>query len=258
MKNLIYQVKVGNPPPFYDVCIDSVATYCKKYGIDHIVQTEPLLKIVPKASKRPPEALKLGYLPIYEKEAAFAYLQTYDNVAIIDADIFIRDCAPNVFDQMVNCEFAAVAERDEPLTEDYVANILKYSQRQYSSLTDVDWKWSPTHGAEFYNMGMMVLSKDVSKYLNNETPEQFIKRPEFERFVNGEGMWRLSTDQTLLNYWVKKSGIKTKNLSWQWNVLYNGVQPEYLKDGYFIHFFRANNLPQRGAEIPRIIESFGT
>ena len=35
------QVSVGkNPSKLYTTCIKSVAEYCKKYGIDHIVLTE--------------------------------------------------------------------------------------------------------------------------------------------------------------------------------------------------------------------------
>jgi hypothetical protein len=39
-----------------------------------------------------------GYLPIYEKENAFDYLDDYDQIAIIDADIYIRPDAPNIFE----------------------------------------------------------------------------------------------------------------------------------------------------------------
>ena len=256
MKNLIYQVKVGpNPPAFYDACITSVSTYCEKYGIDHIVQTEPLLKIRPLNSQRSKEAVeRLGYLPIYEKENAFDYLNEYDNICIVDSDIFIRDTAPNIFDELDDdTVFAGVAERDMPLTPQYTQKINAYSKGQYGPLKDVDWKWNPTQGAEFYNMGLMLFSNKITEYLNGETPKQFIRRKEFERFVDGEGNWKWSTDQTLLNYWVKKSGMKTKNLDWKWNALFKGVKDDVLPQAHFMHFFLANVLPQKGAEIPSII-----
>ena len=71
MKRLIFQVSVGKPSKLYTTCIKSVAEYCKKYGIDHIVLTEPKLRIRPdmKRTGRSKEAVeKLGYMPIYEKE----------------------------------------------------------------------------------------------------------------------------------------------------------------------------------------------
>lgn len=256
MKTLIYQVKVGpNPPAFYDTCINSVKVYCSKYGIDHIVQTEPLMKIVPVKSHRSENALRLGYLPIYEKENAFSYLDRYDQIAIVDSDIYIRDTAPNIFNELGEATFAAVAERDMPLTEQYVTKILNYSRGQYGALKDVDWKWSKTSGAEFYNMGLMLFSNKILPYLNGQTPNEFIKRKEFEPFVNGEGNYKWSTDQTLLNYWIKKSGMPVKNLNWTWNALFKGIRDEKLPQSHFVHFFLSNNLPQKGQEIPSIIDN---
>lgn len=258
MKTLIYQVKVGpNPPAFYDTCISSVAAYCERFGIEHKVQTEPLLKIRPLNSHRSEQAVeRLGYLPIYEKENAFNYLNDYDQICIVDSDIYIRDTAPNIFDELEeDTVFAGALEREMPLTQQYVTKIKNYTRGQYSPLKDVDWKWSPSHGAEFYNMGLMLFSNKIAQYLNGETPEQFIRRKEFERFVNGEGNWKWSTDQTLLNYWVKKTGMKTKNLDWKWNALFKAVKDDKLPQAHFIHFFLANNLPQKGKEIPQIIQN---
>lgn len=257
MNNLIYQIKVGdNPPAFYDTCIASVTAYCKKYNITHIVQTDPILKIRPLNSQRSEAAVeRLGYLPVFEKENAFSYLDHYDAIAIIDADIYIRDNAPNIFEQLdKDTIFAGVLEKDMPLTDRYVNKIKAYSKGQYDRLKDVDWKPSEKYGNEFYNMGVMLFSTKIKQYLNGQTPEQFIRRKEFERFVNGEGAWRWSTEQTLLNYWVRKSGMKLKNLNWKWNALFKGVKDEMLPESYFLHFFLSNVLPQKGKEIPKIIK----
>ena len=91
MKKLIFQVSVGKPSKLYTTCIDSVAEYCKKYSIDHIVLTEPKLKIRPDMERtgRSKEAVeRLGYMPIYEKENAFEYFDRYDQIAIVDSDIY--------------------------------------------------------------------------------------------------------------------------------------------------------------------------
>jgi hypothetical protein len=248
--NLIYQVKVGETPAFYDTCIASVARYCEKYQLEHVVQSEPILKIRPVKSARSANALRLGYLPIYEKSVAFSYLDRYEKIAVIDADIYIRPSAPNLFDEL-KADFAAVLERDMPLTEAYFTKIRKYSEGQYRPLSDVDWQWSG-NGAAFFNMGLMLFGRGVAEYLNG-TPGEFLRRPEFERFVNGEGHWKWSTDQTLLNYWVRKSGMDLQALDWKWNALYGGVRDEVLSQAYFVHFFLAAKMAQGGAEIPGII-----
>ena len=68
MDRMIYQVAVGKQSNLYEHCIKSVANYCKKYNLKHIVQTEPILKIRPDVNRtgRSKEAVeRLGYLPIF-------------------------------------------------------------------------------------------------------------------------------------------------------------------------------------------------
>lgn len=246
---IIYQVAVGDVKPFYEVCLQSVEDYCARIGADHVIQRDPLLRIAPLDSKRSANALRLGYLPIYEKENAFSCLADYDRVLILDADVYVKPAAPDIFD-LPPADFSGVIERDMPLTSRHFEKIRKYSRGQYGSIGEVDWKWNDD-GAEFFNMGVMLLDSSISRYLEGQTPEQFIRRPEFERFVNGEGHFRWSTDQTLLNYWVKKSGMAYRGIDWRWNALYGAVRD--VSGAYFVHFFLADKLPRKGAEIPDLI-----
>ena len=85
MDRMIYQVAVGKQSNLYEHCIKSVANYCKKYNLKHIVQTEPILKIRPDVNRtgRSKEAVeRLGYLPIFEKENAFSYIVQFKQLAI--------------------------------------------------------------------------------------------------------------------------------------------------------------------------------
>ena len=223
MKRLIYQVYTGKKSKLYDHCTKSVADYAKRIGADYIVQRTPILMIKPDPfqTNRSKESYEKygGFLPIYEKENAFAYLDSYDQIAIIDADIFVRpDCDECLFSASgTDCDFAGVIERTMAITPEYQAKIHNYSRMQYAhnSISELfDWN---NLGADFYNMGMMVINKSISKYLRGQTPEQFIRRPEFKNFVDGIGPWKWSTDQTLLNYWVKKERMVVNNLDWKWN-----------------------------------------
>lgn len=248
MRRLVYQVKVGETPGFYDVCIASVAEYCERHGLDHVVQTDPILRILPAASQRSANALRLGYLPIYEKAAALGYLDRYEQVAILDADVYARPGAPCIFDELTTT-FAAVPERDMPLNSTYRDKVRKYSEGQYRTLDDVEWNWT-RDGADFCNMGVMLFG-DLRPYLDGQTPGEFLRRPEFARFVNGEGHWRWSTDQTLLNWWIRKAGIPRQALDWRWNALYGAVTDVH--EAYFIHFFLAAKMARGGEEIPELI-----
>tara|TARA_B100001057_G_scaffold412883_1_gene429188 strand:- start:1676 stop:2461 length:786 start_codon:yes stop_codon:yes gene_type:complete len=261
MNRMIYQVAVGKQSNLYEHCIKSVANYCKKYNIKHIVQTEPILKIRPDLDRtgRSKEAVeRLGYLPIYEKENAFDYLDQFEQIAIVDSDIYIRDNAPNIFEQLTDqYAFGAVAERELPCAKKYKSKIKKYSKSAFEHLTDVDWKWNEL-GAEFYNMGLMVINTNgFLPYLKGQTPKQFLDREEFKDFVDGVGYKKWSTDQMLLNWWVKKESIPTLNMDWRWNGLYKGIDDKRLPEAYFVHFFLKDLLPERGENIQALMEAIG-
>lgn len=253
MKKLIYQVYTGKGSELYDHCTQSVKEYADRIGAHYIIQREPILRIAPDifTTNRSKESYEKygGFLPIYEKENAFAYLDSYDQIAIIDADIFIRpDCDECLFSASgTDCDFAGVIERTMAITPEYQAKIHNYSRMQYAhnSIAEL-FNWNNL-GADFYNMGMMVINKSISKYLRGQTPEQFIRRPEFKNFVDGIGPWKWSTDQTLLNYWVKKEQMVVNNLDWKWNGLF--AANTNIKECNFIHFFLKDKLPNKGENV---------
>lgn len=260
MKRLIYQVYVGKRSKLYDHCVQSIKQYCKLHGIDHEVQRTPILRIKPDvfATNRSVESYEKhgGYLPIFEKENAFTYLKTYDQVAIIDADIWIRPDAPNIFDHIDDkVDFAGVLERDMPITPQYDRKIANYSRMQYG-MTPINklFDWKHKSGADFYNMGMMVMNNSFNKYLNGETPLQFLNRPRFKPFIDGLGNWKWSTDQTLLNVWIKEEKMKVQNLSYQWNGMFTAIEMNKIKNCHFVHFFLKDKLPNHGENIEELME----
>lgn len=257
MKRLIYQVYVGEKNNLYDTCISSVAQYCNTYNIDHVVQTDPILKIIPdlKRTGRSKQAVeRLGYLPIYEKENAFNFLKDYDQVAIVDSDIYIKADSPNIFESLES-EYAigAVIERSMPCTKKYRTKISRYSKNAFQHLTDVDWKWNNS-GAEFFNAGLLVInSAKFLPYLKNQTAKEFLQRPEFKDFVDGIDYYKWSTDQMLLNWWVKKESIPLQNMDWRWNGLYKGIDDKQLQQAYFVHFFLKDLLPEKGENVTELL-----
>jgi hypothetical protein len=260
-KRMIYQVYVGKPSVLYDTCVASVARYCDRHDITHIIQREPVLRICPnpQRSGRSTEAIaRLGYLPIFEKENAFAYVEQYDQIAIVDSDIFVREKAPDIFEQLQpDRAMGVVAERDLPCTKKHLGKITKYSKSAFGPLTDVDWRWND-HGAEFYNMGMMVLNtKLFAPFLNGQTPAEFLARPEFQDFIDGVGYFKWSTDQMLLNWWVKHTHMPVQNMSWHWNALYKAIRDDQLPQAHFVHFFLKDLLPDRGENIAQLMADIG-
>lgn len=260
MNRMIFQVSVGKPSKLYEHCIESVAHYCANHDIKHIVLTEPKLRIKPDiftGCRSEESYMKYGgYLPIYEKENAFGYLDDFDQIAIIDADIYIRPDAPNIFEEFgTDHAFGAVCEREMDCQSWYVQKIQNYSHMQYGQLHSnaLDFKPSSTHGFEFFNMGMILLNSKLFKpYLKGQTPHDFLMRMEFQDFIDGKGYWKWSTDQTLLNYFLKKYKIPTKHMDNKWNGLYSAVNN--LEDCHFVHFFLKDKLPNSGDNVNELME----
>ena len=251
MKRLIYQVYVGKRSRLYDWCTDTVKDYAERIGADYVCQRQPLLRIKPDifATNRSKESYEKhgGYLPIYEKENAFAYFDKYDQIAIIDSDIFIRDTAPDIFFELDDDQdFGGVVEASMPMFGWYRDKIINYSRMQYGSLK-IDWDFDTQSGFPFMNMGMMLMNKSFAKYLNGQTPKEFIERKEFKMFVDGMGPWKWSTDQTLLNYWIRNEQMNIKKLDWKWNALYGACTR--IKEAHFVHFFLKDKLPNKGEDI---------
>ena len=256
MKQLIYQVYPGKPSKLYDWCTESVEAYAKNIGAEYICQRHPILKIKPDVfqTNRSKESYEKygGFLPIYEKENAFGYFDRFDQVAIIDADVYIRSSATSIFDDLpIQYDFGAVVERDMPLSKAYVNKIVNYSRMQYKPLTKIDWKWNE-RGGEFMNMGIMVMNKSFAKYLKGQTPQEFLQRSEFQRFINGDGAWKWSTDQTLLNWFIRKEKMNIKNMDWKWNGLFSAN--EKISECNFVHFFLKDKLPNKGENVKGLIE----
>ena len=82
------------------------------------------------------------------------------------------------------------------------------------------------------------------------------KGPEFKRFVDGEGAWKWSTDQTLLNYWVRKENMNLQPLNFKWNALYTAVNPKHIRSAHFVHFFLKDKLPNRGENVEELMKTF--
>jgi len=255
MKRLIYQVYVGKRSKLYDWCTASVLDYARWLGVDYIIQTEPILRVQPDpfVTNRSREAVeRLGYLPIFEKENAFEYFDRYDDIAIIDSDVFIRPQSPSIFDELQGHDFGVAIERDMPITEQYKNKIRGYSRMQYEGIHKsgkVNFRPNDL-GYEFGNMGVMLMGNEFPKYLKGQTPKQFLQRPEFQGFINGLGAWKWSTDQTLLNTWIRDSGMKWRGIDWRFNGLFTANKK--IRECHFVHFFLKDKLPNRGENIEEL------
>ena len=55
-----------------------------------------------------------------------------------------------------------------------------------------------------------------------------------------------------MNYWLKRDGIKVKNMNWKWNGLYSAITK--VDEAYFVHFFLKDKLPERGENVKELMK----
>lgn len=258
MKKLVYQVAIGAQSKLYDFCTNSAKEYANRIGADYIKQTQPILRIAPNPFMNEREGKtggwkKLGYMPIFEKENVFSYFKDYDQCCVIDADIYVKPDAPDIFkDFGFRHAVGSVYEGDLPINDIYANKIRNYSQM--IKMFQLDWERNNNTGYQFFNSGVMLYNSDMmNKILRGMTPKQFLEQPMLSDFINGKGPLKWQSDQITLNYWFKKNKIEVKKLDWKWNALYGAVKEDKIKECYFAHFFLRDHLPNKGENIEEII-----
>lgn len=265
MKRAIYQVAVGPQSKLYKWCINSAEEYAARVGADHIVLRSPKLWIKPDPfrGQRSKESYEKygGFLPIFEKENAFDHFKDYDQIAVIDADIFIKPDAPDVFDAISSdCHFAAHFERESPLTDQKRQHIVKYAKDQLTNSVckQFDWDFDHPGGGEFFNSGIIVWNcAKTLEALNGVTPKQFYQRSDFQDFIDGIGPFRWQSSQILLNYWAKKENLVIEHLEYKWNALFSALKDGKVEEAHFVHFFLRDKLPDRGENIQSLMKAIG-
>jgi len=257
MKKLIYQVYLGNRSKLYDFCTNSVKEYAEKIGADYICQTKPILRIAPDPFMNQREGKtggwkKLGYLPILEKENSWNHFKNYDFCCIIDADIYIKPETPDIFNYHNGYTVSSVYECDMPITEQHAAKIKSYSNMV--QLFNMNWPYKNKTGYDFFNSGVLMYNcKNMLERLKGMSPEEFLRQPIFMDLINGIGPFKWQSEQMLLNYWFRKENIEVQRLEWKWNTLYTAVNNP--KEGYFIHFFLRDHLPDNGENIEELVKT---
>ncbi len=257
MKKLIYQVSLGKQSKLYNHCTKSVEAYAKRIGADYICQKTPILRVTPNPFLNQREGKtggwkKHGYMPIFEKENVFNYFSKYDRCCVIDADIYVRPTAPDIFEEL-NKTVGSVYESDLPMNDAYANKIRSYSNM--ITMFNLQWPFDNRTGYEFFNSGVMLYdSKLMLDQLKGMTPGQFLEQPMLEDFINGIGPLKWQSDQITLNYWFKKKNVEVQKLDWKWNALYSTIGESDLYDAYFVHFFLKDKLPNAGENVEELMK----
>lgn len=234
MRRLVYQVAIGPRRPLWEQCIESMARYCARHGFTHEVQREPILRIRPKASQRSEGALRLGYLPNCEKMAGLSLFDQFEQIAIVDSDVWATADAPSIFDGVPpSCDLAAVTERALPISPIYARKLDRYERMQFAPLDGV--------GLPFLQCGVIVYNRSFTRFMPGG-PKGWYEQLELERFVNGEGPWRWQTEQVTLSWFCRAKGVDVAALDPRFNWLFGAILTAHRLEGWFHHMFLSEHL----------------
>jgi len=156
----------------------------------------------------------------FEKFQCVDYLQKYERILLLDADVLLNPNCPNVFDKVPKDTIGCVME------DKGTRRINRLKQIEYIKTTMCDprikeWKQG------YMNSGVLVLSKCHRKHL--------FLNPEVLRLCKGGFI-----DQNVMNYLCRASGFPILDLGYKYNHMHmfseEWNQHAERRDSYIIHY----------------------
>jgi hypothetical protein len=200
-----------------EFCLNTWKYWTDKNNIDLIVLKDPLTDV---------NHMK----PTWQRWYVWKILENnnldYEKVALVDVDTMIRWDSPNFFD-LINNQLGVCSDNDN-------IGWVKLSLEGYKNIfptTDLNW-------TEYFNCGFIVMDKS-QKDLCNEIINFWDKNQ--INLISLQNTLRKGTDQTPVNYIVKKSKTNVKYLDKRFNLTHLN-RKEILQDfmfvdcGYVWHF----------------------
>ena len=199
-------------------CFKSWKLWCKKNNVELFVLDQEL---------RDRTMMK----PTWQRWHVFDVLEAnevdYNQIALVDVDTMIHPEAPNFFDE-TNGEFSGV---NDDLMVEWVHNSIVGYQDMFPNV-NFDW-------ITYFNCGFIVVNKKHKKLCKSIT--DFYYSNESELRNRQHKTLRKGSDQTPVNYLVRKGGYKITHLSKKWNFTHmhqRGVLHEalFLDCAWIYHF----------------------
>jgi lipopolysaccharide biosynthesis glycosyltransferase len=213
-KLAVYTLQIkNNKDDIFDDCFKSIKSYAEKCGADlisrysiqdHKLSDEKNYKNI-----------------IMEKFFMRDLLSCYDRVLYVDADILIKNDAPNIFDYYDNQGYV------------YMYNEIKFNGVQYdkqvknaSALYNINWTKTGEH-YDFFNAGVMLVNKFQKRLFTYDPDDYFI----FDDLP-------MLVDEPYLHFNLFKYNIPIQEMDKRFNTMVY-----FEDDGWFLHF--ANVLDRK-------------
>ena len=183
---------------YSDYSLKTWKHYCDRIGAKLFVMNEPI---------HDPDKMKVTWQRWYVHDLLEHNNIDYDKVFMVDLDTMIRWDAPNIFeDEWIgkNSDFAACVDNDN-------LGWVKDSVDGYQHLfNDVSLDWE-----RYFNCGVIFMTKKMAKISKAITDFYFDNEEEILKLQHET--LKKGSDQTPVNYMVRKEGYPITYLSRKWN-----------------------------------------
>ncbi len=215
MKKLIATISVGEEfDAMSRISHSFIKSYAARVGADFFVLCSPV---------------ESSTWPGFNKFELGALLKSYDRMLYLDTDILIAPWADDLFEKIPEHNFAATyIHNNDPdsspaISKGWIKGDIELVQQIFG---DIPWN------GEYFNSGVM--------HFNSGHQELFQRGLEMS-----ETWWsnkqRIFSDQTIFNYLVAESGMKTMDLGHVYNhtPAFNHIAHRY--ESQLIHYVRLRN-----------------
>lgn len=203
-KNIVFFTCMDKAPDLLDYkewCIKSWKVWCKKHDVDIFILSDELKD-------------KTIMKPTWQRWHVFDILDAnnieYNQVALVDVDTMIHPEAPNFFELTKN-EFSVV---QEDVMVEWIHNSIQGYQDMFK---DVKFNWTT-----YWNNGFIVINEKHKNLCKDIT--DFYYENEHELRNRQHNTLKKGSDQTPVNYMVRKSGLPITYLDKTWNFTHMHVR----------------------------------
>ena len=218
----------------YQYSIDSWKKFCDKNECELIIMEEPVL---------PVQDMHIIWQRYYLFDMLDANEMDYDQILLVDADTIVHPIAPNIFDFTEN-KYCLV--HDDGSYDWILRSIEHYQNAIFTTESFSFW--------EYGNSGFQIVNHNHRAFFQSMKDFYFENK---EMIQSIQKTYGIGTDQTPLNFMLKRHNVERKLLPYEFNMscmLKKEILGEdmlHTKLGWVSHY---NGLPEKEKSVPYWME----
>jgi hypothetical protein len=237
-KNIVFIIDIkrdGKTKKEYQYSINSWKSFCEKYDHELLIMDAPVV-----------DPSYMGV--IWQRYYLFDILDSneidYDQILIVDADTIIHPDAPDIF-KLTDHKYCLV--HDDGDFDWILRSMENYHHHLFQD--------QPMFNCfEYYNSGFQIVNKTHREFFT--TMREFYTQNS-DTILWCQKTYGVGTDQTPLNYLLRRENVDVKALSYKFNMscmfakeIVND-QLQHTEAGYVMHF---NGIPDKDVSVPYWME----